>query len=250
MLEIYCETEEDMRDNKRKKTTLTVCLLVTGAIALTGCTSFDYTTEEEDIIANYAANILLRHDKNYKTDYMDEEQTTAVKSDTIVSEEETTSANNVDFGNVSGSNNISVASDITNALHLPEGLTASYVDYELVEQYPDDNSADIFVMKAVENSKLLVVKFNITNTTSQDISVNIMSSVQKFKGIVNEAKKYNAQLTLLLDALNTYEGSVKAGASQTLVLVYQTQLDDKDDIKSLSVELTDTSGNVNVLNLK
>ena len=93
--------------------------------------------------------------------------------------------------------------DVTSALHLPDGVTAQYVDYDVVDQYPDDSSTDIFVMKAVENSKLLIVKFNISNTTSQDISINIMSSVQKFKGIVNDAKKYNAQLTLLLDALNT-----------------------------------------------
>ena len=56
--------------------------------------------------------------------------------------------------------------------------------------------------------------------------------------------------TLLLDALNTYEGTLKAGTSQTLILVYQTQLDEKDDVKSLSVELTDISGNESVLNLK
>lgn len=238
-----------MRYNKRIKPVVMVCLLCIGMVALTGCDSLDYTTEQEDVIANYAANILLRHDKNYKSDYISEEETTSKEEDTEVTEEETTTVDN----SVNGDTNVgkvSSAEDVTSALHLPDGVTAQYVDYDVVDQYPDDSSTDIFVMKAVENSKLLVVKFNISNTTSQDISINIMSSVQKFKGIVNDAKKYNAQLTLLLDALNTYEGTLKAGTSQTLILVYQTQLDEKDDVKSLSVELTDISGNESVLNLK
>ena len=238
-----------MRYNKRIKPVVMVCLLCIGMVALTGCDSLDYTNEQEDVIANYAANILLRHDKNYKSDYISEEETTSKEEDTKVTEEETTTVDN----SVNGDTNVgkvSSAEDVTSALHLPDGVTAQYVDYDVVDQYPDDSSTDIFVMKAVENSKLLVVKFNISNTTSQDISINIMSSVQKFKGIVNDAKKYNAQLTLLLDALNTYEGTLKAGTSQTLILVYQTQLDEKDDVKSLSVELTDISGNESVLNLK
>ena len=226
-----------MRYNKRIKPVVMVCLLCIGMVALTGCDSLDYTTEQEDVIANYAANILLRHDKNYKSDYISEEETTSKEEDTEVTEEETTTVDNsVNGDGINGDTNVgkvSSAEDVTSALHLP-----------------DDSSTDIFVMKAVENSKLLVVKFNISNTTSQDISINIMSSVQKFKGIVNDAKKYNAQLTLLLDALNTYEGTLKAGTSQTLILVYQTQLDEKDDVKSLSVELTDISGNESVLNLK
>lgn len=247
-----------MRYNKRIKSVVMVCLLCTGMVALTGCDSLDYTPEQEDVIANYAANILLRHDKNYKSDYISEEETTSKEEVTKVTEEETTTVDNSvnGDGNSDGINNdinignVSSAEDVTSALHLPDGVTAQYVDYDVVDQYPDDSSADLFVMKAVENSKLLVVKFNITNTTAQDISINIMSSVQKFKGIVNDAKKYNAQLTLLLDALNTYEGTLQAGTSQTLVLVYQTQLDEKNDVKSLSVELTDTSGNESVLNLK
>lgn len=243
-----------MRYNKRIKPVVMVCLLCIGMVALTGCDSLDYTTEQEDVIANYAANILLRHDKNYKSDYISEEETTSKEEDTEVTEEETTTVDNsVNGDGINGDTNVgkvSSAEDVTSALHLPDGVTAQYVDYDIVDQYPDDSSTDIFVMKAVANSKLLVVKFNITNTTSQDISINIMSSVQKFKGIVNDAKKYNAQLTLLLDALNTYEGTLKAGTSQTLILVYQTQLDEKDDVKSLSVELTDISGNESVLNLK
>ena len=236
-----------MRYNKRIKQVVMVCLLCIGMVALTGCDSLDYTTEQEDVIANYAANILLRHDKNYKSDYISEEETTSKGEDTEVTEEETTTVDNsVNGDGINGDTNVgkvSSAEDVTSALHLPDGVTAQYVDYDVVDQYPDDSSTDIFVMKAVENSKL-------SNTTSQDISINIMSSVQKFKGIVNDAKKYNAQLTLLLDALNTYEGTLKAGTSQTLILVYQTQLDEKDDVKSLSVELTDISGNESVLNLK
>ena len=48
-----------MRYNKRIKPVVMVCLLCIGMVALTGCDSLDYTTEQEDVIANYAANILM-----------------------------------------------------------------------------------------------------------------------------------------------------------------------------------------------
>lgn len=222
---------------------------------LSSCESLDYTEEEEDIIANYAANLVLKHDVKYKynyvTDLENETETTPVYNEVVENETTAGNVNHEGQGGQSGISNGGTVESISQAFELPDGIQADYVDYSVVSSYPSDNSGNnVFVMKAVENSNLLVVKFRLTNQTAQDISVNLMSNGKKYKGILNESKKYNAQLTLLLDALNTYEGVISAGESRELVLVFQTQLDSAEDVRTLSVSVVNDAGNEKVLNLK
>lgn len=237
---------------KSKKFYISIALgSVMCMLSLTGCESVKYTEEQEDIIANYAANLLLKHDERYKYNYISEEDITteAVTTDNSNFENETEAYTKNE--NVSEGNTISDSSSITRAFNMPDGIKVEYLDYDIADRYPSDNSDDdLFVMKSVDNYRLLVVKFRATNTTDRDIAVNMMSSNSKYKGIVNDMKKYNAQLTLLLDALNTYEGTMTANSSKDFVLIYQTQIDSKDDVKSLSVAVTDTSDNETVIKLK
>ncbi len=108
----------------------------------------------------------------------------------------------------------------------------------------------MFVMKAVENSKLLVVKFKISNPSAQDIAINMMAGERRYRGVINENVKANAQLSLLLDALNTFDGTIPAGTSQEFVLVYQIQTETKEEIKSLVIDIADESGNSTKIKLK
>ena len=235
------------------KNFLNLCIVVICVFTFSGCESLEYTDEQEDIIANYAANLVLRHDVNYKYNYITEEESTQEETNTVVEKETTLAGENSSESttqNTEQTDVISTSNDITSILKLPTGITAEYMDYDVVSQYPGDKSDDVFIMKALDGNKLLVVKFKISNTSTQDISLNMMQNIQKFKGIVNGTKKYNAQLTLLLDALNTYEGTLSAGSVNTFVLVYQTQLDSKDDVTSLSIAVTDASNNEIQLNLK
>ena len=120
----------------------------------------------------------------------------------------------------------------------------------ITDIYPTGDSDDIFVMKAVADSNLLVLKFRITNTNATDVNVNFMANEKKYKGIVDNSKKYNAQLTLLTDALNTYEGKIGANSSLELVLIYQSQIEAKEDIRSISVSVSNNLGEENTIYLK
>lgn len=240
---------------KRKCTVYKKIFLILSAMLsvtfLTACESLDYTEEQEDIIANYAANIVLKHDVKYKYNYItDIEETETTTNNQMSGEYETTAGNGNQSGQESG-NTGQIVESIAQAFEIPAGIQADFVDYSVVSSYPSGNSENnVFVMKAVENSNLLVVKFRLTNQTAQDIPVNLMANGKKYKGILNESKKYNAQLTLLLDALNTYEGVIAAGEGKELVLVFQTQLDSKEDVKTLSVSVSDDNGQEKTIKLK
>lgn len=240
------------------------CILITmmGAVSLCSCAgSISYTEEQEDIIANYAAEVVLKHDVNFKYNYIDsvsnekaaEETTTYIEVENPTIEQSTdgngSTGSTGSSGDITGYE-LSDSAAISEAFELPSGITAEFTDYEVTDVYPKDKSDAVFVMKAVSDSNLLVLKFKITNTTSTDIDVNFMANERKYRGIVDNAKKYNAQLTLLSDALNTYEGKISANSSMELVLIYQTQIDTKEDVNSLSVSVSDNTGNEKTIYLK
>lgn len=231
---------------KKKESRLLLATLgLVAVFSFSACgKGLDYTSEQEDVIADYAANLVLRHDANYKYNYIneeayEEESTSALTeeetSKDIYAEEETGGEN----GSV-GTETIS-ADKLAEVLHMPEGITVEYTGYEVSDTYSDVED-NLFVMKAVDGHKLLVVEFRVVNTTNNDISLNMMANVSAYKGIVNETKKYNAQLTLLLNAMNTYEGVIPAGTTKNMMLIYQTQLESKDNLKSLELEITDKDG--------
>lgn len=251
-----------MRNKRYIKQVIGVALIGTCSISLCSCMgSLNYTEEQEDVIANYAAEVVLKHDVEHKYNYYDsvsnknfEEETTVV-----IEEEQTTVSvpsvipdvpGEIVDNNDNTSHGISDSSSISTAFELPAGVNAEFTDYMITDVYPTESSKDVFVMKAVANSKLLVLKFKITNTNQTDVDVNFMANEKKYRGIVDDSKKYNAQLTLLSDALNTYEGKISANSSKELVLIYQTQIDAKEDIKSIAVSVSSNTGEGNTVYLK
>ncbi len=203
------------------------------------------------MIADYAAAVVLKHDVNYKDNYIETSEPAAETESMTFGEDTTTSQGDMNTPDGSSSvETVATAEQLTKALGI-NGLSAEYIDYYVTDVYPFENQdSALFVMKAVENSKLLVVKFKISNPSAQDIAINMMAGERRYRGVINENVKANAQLSLLLDALNTFDGTIPAGTSQEFVLVYQIQTETKEEIKSLVIDIADESGNSTKIKLK
>ncbi len=235
--------------NVRNKAKYLMSAVLAGAIvSLAGCSELEYTEEQKDMIADYAAAVVLKHDVNYKDNYIETSEPAAETESMTFGEDTTTSQG--DMNTPDGSSSVETAEQLTKALGI-NGLSAEYIDYYVTDVYPFENQdSALFVMKAVENSKLLVVKFKISNPSAQDIAINMMAGERRYRGVINENVKANAQLSLLLDALNTFDGTIPAGTSQEFVLVYQIQTETKEEIKSLVIDIADESGNSTKIKLK
>ena len=66
----------------------------------------------------------------------------------------------------------------------------------------------------------------------------MLGTKAEYKGIINDSVRMNAQVTALLNALNTYRGTISAGGSTELVLVFQINENDADNIGSVKLNLT------------
>ena len=222
--------------------------LVTMACFMTACSTVtsDLTEEQGDIIAEYAADILLKYDKNYSDKYVESEPTTdeATFGEEIefTTHEASTSGKKDETGDkettkpVEETTTKPVLSSIEQILGI-DGIKVTCKDFILTDTYPNDSKDNFFVMKAVKDTKLLILKLDVKNVSGKDINLNVMKTNAKYRMTVNDNNKLVAQITLLLNAFNTYEGTIKANKSEEMVLVFQTNEKSKADIKNMTLDI-------------
>ena len=122
------------------------------------------------------------------------------------------------------------------------GATVKYTGMTVCDSFPEDNGEPAFVIKALSGKKLVVLKFDVTNTTDSDIAVDIASKNLSFKGVFSQAIKTSALVTLLPEALNTFDGKIKAGATTQMVLVYEMSDGYVNNLSTITVEVKSESG--------
>ena len=203
------------------------------AVSGTGCAKSELTgmsEEEKNLYVQYSANLILRHDKNYI------DRMTYVEAETEVQ----TSSNvaGTDSQNQAGMADSSAALTDMNSLFQINGLDIQPAGYEVTDSYPSASSGLGMSMVAVKGYRLLVLKFAVTNTGGTDAALDMLGTKAEYKGIINDSVRMNAQVTALLNALNTYRGTIPAGGSTELVLVFQINENDADNIGSVKLNRT------------
>ena len=205
-------------------------------VYISGCDKISYEkVEEEDVVA-YAVNTVLKHDRNYIVRLPERE--TEAEIETTVWIEDNGSSNNNNNNNNIGNNGSGSNGQQTDIVSADEGFglsgfTVTENGYEVGDRYPDGN--DGFSMVAVNNNKLLILKFNITNNTGSQAALDMLGSNLSYRCVINNNKSVNAQTTALLNALNTYSGTFEAGETKEMVLVFQISDEISANINNISL---------------
>lgn len=226
-----------------------VCIIFLIMITLTGCgSSIALTARENDLIAEYAAGILLKYDKNYNNRLVriieTEEDSVVVGENETLASEENTSLGAEDVVSIEEETTVSMEMSLGNALKI-ENLTASYEGYFITDAYPEavlENEV-VFSMKAVTGFKLLILKFYLENPTEEVLIEDILSKNLSFILTVNGEIKANSQLTMLLDDLSSFKDEVEPYSAKELVLVFQVpdRYNSEDSISSMILNIKDAS---------
>ena len=228
-------------------------ILITIAISFVcmfGCESVDIPEEDEGVYIAYMVNSVINHDKNYilklKDVEIETESTTVWHSeDENVTNQTETSGSNGGSSQEEETTVINVNTDINSIVQIP-GIDITYNSYLVCTSYPETSDA-AFIMKAVNGSSLIVLKFNVANTTSEDINIDFLSEGYKFKGIFNGTVKANCQTTLLDNALNTYNSTIAASSSKELVLVYEVSNSSISSVSTIKVEISKGEKNETII---
>lgn len=223
------------------------CLLLCIVFVLSGCGStIELTDEENRLIAEYAAEMLLKYDANYDDKYYYDEaidvNTTEIQNTTetttetstedtsATTEEPTTTESTTEDSNDTTEDNqgqsdppVSVGSetDIAKIVGV-DSVSVKYNKYLLVDRYPalDQEGAFIY-LEAPEGKKLMVVKFDVTNITGESVDFDLFDYDVGYKIVVNDKKTAKPLLTILMDDLSTFDATLLPNSTQNAVLVFQ-----------------------------
>ena len=239
--------EAKQANKKIWKRRLLAGLIACSVFATTGCGQvIDLTDEENHLIAEYAAELLLKYDRNYDTRYNPDEleDTTETMTETDATTEattemvttteaatteqdvpvdgQTTQAQPVTDEAVKEDIGATVDSDFDIAAFVGESrISVRYAYYMVVDSYPSYDQDGMYIeVQAPEGYKLLVLKFEVENKTNEDQAVDLYNKDVNYNIVVDNSRTTKQMLTILADDLYTYDKTIQASSREEAVLLY------------------------------
>lgn len=226
---------------------------VAASLCMTACGSTipDMTEEQEAMVVEYAAGLLLKYDRNYHgrllgaEELAEAEQKEAEERERMLEEEarkaeeakkaEEAAEETTEVVDVSEEPETITYHSIEEFYGI-DGVAIRYAGYELKDMYPDSGADDMFfAMNASAGSKLVVLHFDVENVSGQDKELDMLSLGTKFKiSFSGESPKY-ALTTMLTNDLASYKGTIAAGGLEQLVLVAELQEDKAQSVQTISL---------------
>lgn len=212
---------------------LSLSLLCTGC----GTTGIQLTEAENDIIAEYIAGILLKHDFNYDEKLIydfedDSDETIEEEADTEepVKEETETEATKKET-----SDDIQPEEPVEQNASWEDIFTDSEVKISFskantCQNYPGKKTGSYFLLEAGENHQLIAVMFSIKNTSDKEKKVSLIQSGITYCLLDANGKENKPLLTALPDDMQYLDITIKSKQKDKGVVLFEvpkgTKVDD------------------------
>lgn len=214
-----------------KKMNVLLCS-VAAAFVMTGCGEMpELTQEESELISEYAVGVLLKYDTAYNNRLVDtpaddpeEEETELPEEENPEEEPEPEMEEPAEVVDVSQDEEEAqpMVSSVEEYYGIPN-VMISYTGYELTDSYPpsEEGAVPVFSMDASAGTQLLVLKFNVQNTSGQDQQMNMLGYGATFRVSVNGEASKGALATMLVNDMQTYDDVIPANTSVEMVSIVE-----------------------------
>ncbi len=225
-------------------------VLIFCSLFLTGCGTklLKLTDEQEKAVVAYSAAAVSKYNKNQEKGITGPPATPTKKddsSDKDKKDQKDQKDKSTDDNKSSGTENPEQTSpegdgaaankvSLNDALQL-SGVTITLVNSEVKSVF---NSTNYYSLMPEKGKEFLVLNFEITNTSGADQPVDFLSKNATYTAKVNGATSAENDKTILLNDLATYQGTVKNGETQTLVLLFQFSEDTISNLTSVGLSVT------------
>lgn len=229
--------------------------MMISCLALTGCGNSipQMTQQEQAMITEYAAGLLLKYSPAYEDKFSDvsseqsvnegetatEEKKEEIPDESIAESDEETAE---EVMNVADAPSISVnegvqATRVPLADFLAAGnFSVEYAGFEICDAYSGAQEGELaFEMTASANTKLLVTKFDVVNLDGAEQIFNLLDKNVKASVTVS-GKTKRALLTMLEDDLLTANISMQPSEAKTFVVVTEYPSEDLNAVEAIQVQ--------------
>lgn len=255
------------------KKVFAICGIMILSLFVVGCEkTIELTDEENQLIAEYAADLLLKYDKNLTSKYdagdkefvsphdydihtpdepqvptteaTTEELTTETTTEELTTEGPTTESPAHNTGSMEDVSDDEIKvdfqyTDFDLAEYVDqENVSITYQYAQLTKTYPAyDNTGMYIEVEAPEGYKLLVLKFRIENLTNEAQFVNLYDKEITYKIIVDNRKSAKQMLTILINDLYTYKATLGGSMIDDAVLLFQVSDGVADSIEDMKLKV-------------
>ena len=236
-------------------------VLAISACMLTGCIDSmpDMTEEQSELVAEYAADMLLKYSPNYHYRIADEEEVASAEAEMETSQEEETtqeeSQPSQDLSQTGSGETVSVGAetsvedgseyDLATFFGM-EQFSIRYASCEITDAYPKAESGAGFSVTAPQGNNLLVLHFAVENLGEEAAQCDLFDQISKVTVNVNDAGYVQALSTLLTNDLTTYMEDVPAGEVADAVVAVPVEQTDLDEIQTAVMRITTQDSVVNI----
>jgi len=254
-----------------KKYTCRILGILFASLFVCGCNSDipDLTEEQSAMITEYATNLLVKHselsDRNLlsETELALGEQEEAEarvrkeKADDIAESYLNKKVEMIEGAEEAVGNSesdgmgeeIYAPSQTVSEFFEESDFSIDYATYDLCNSYPEETDEDFFMaMDATSGHQLCVVKFQVQNVSSSDRELDMLGKKGRFTLRMGDGETVQAQSTMLLNDLAAYRGTLAAGASEEMVLVFEVD-DTVESMDSMKLIMKDENGE-NIISLE
>ena len=236
-------------------------VLAVSACMLTGCIDSmpDMTEEQSELVAEYAADMLLKYSPNYHYRIADEEEVASAEAEMETSQEEETmqeeSQPSQDLSQTGSGETVSVGAEASvedgseydlAAFFGMDQFSIMYASCEVTDAYPNAESGVGFSVTAPQGYNLLVLHFDVENLGEEAAQCDLFDQISKVTVNVNDAGYVQALSTLLTNDLTTYTEDIPAGEVADAVVVVPVEQTDLDEIQTAVMQITTQDSVVNI----
>lgn len=238
--------------------TILLCLGLNGCMA---GGSGQLTEEENNMIAEYIAGVLLKYDMRYEDSlqYEDPEGETDSASDISEASPEPVKENIKDAATDSSitkepgegipvleGSPEPVYTDLTD-LYGSEGITVSYAGGRVCDSYPDSpQDSYAFIEPSDKEKKLLVLTFKLVNTSSSKKTMNLFDSDIKYKLEGENGGSTKPLLTFIDNDLQYLNVAIGAGKTKKSLLIFEVPKNYSTGSSSLLISKGETVSKITV----
>lgn len=236
-------------------------VLAISACMLTGCIDSmpDMTEEQSELVAEYAADMLLKYSPNYHYRIADKEEVASAEAEMETSQEEETtqeeSQPSQDLSQTGSGETVSVGAeasvedgaeyDLATFFGM-EQFSIRYASCEITDAYPKAESGAGFSVTAPQGYNLLILHFDVENLGEETAQCDLFDQINKVRVNVNDAGYVQALSTLLTNDLTTYMEDIPAGEVADAVVAVPVEQTDLDEIQTAVMQITTQDSVVNI----
>lgn len=222
------------------------CMLFAASITLvmflSGCGDklYELTDEQEDIIVRYSAHVLGKYNIYQKDGMTGVRPEEPEASEEPVGNVDDTQGNGLSSGEAGGNNITPVTGTTTfaEAIGHSDDLAVVYEKIYAVSSYQEGGYYDL---PAEEGYVYLVAELSVSNPGAADIGVDNMSRAMAFSIALADGNVYTSDKTVLLNDFSSYQGTVAAGDSRKLVLLFHVPEAESEQIGEIQFFVTENS---------